>query len=153
MRVDITSIVPASTACSIGTSVPSILINANANGCGNGCFSDGSAIHVQPTTVPPGPTSTNSAGADAPVRGSYSRGGQEVRAAILLAINLPSRNAVRNGPTNGPVVRVYGYSSVLTVSMVSLTAKVEHVCAGAAEWRCRRWCLVPWGVGRTAGIE
>ena len=31
---------------------------------------------------------------------------------------------------NGPVVRVYGYSSVLTVSIVSLTAKVEHVCAG-----------------------
>ena len=38
----------------------------------------------------------------------------------------------------GPVVRVYGYSSVLTVLMVSLTAKVDHVCPGGGEWDALR---------------
>jgi hypothetical protein len=31
-------------------------------------------------------------------------------------------------------VRVYGYSSVLTVSIVSLTAKVDHVLRPGGEW-------------------
>ena len=49
---------------------------------------DGSATHVHPTTVPPGPTSTNSAGAVAPVSGSYSSGGQKRAAADLVGDQL-----------------------------------------------------------------
>ena len=43
---------PASTACSSGTSAPSSLISAQANGRSSGCPSSGSGCQVHDSTVP-----------------------------------------------------------------------------------------------------
>src|SRR5204863_1113241 len=72
--VDILSMLPASTACTIAVSAPSGVMSANANGRSRGCFGVGWSTHVHDPTVAPGPTSTSSLNAS-PVLGSYSSGG------------------------------------------------------------------------------
>ena len=97
---------PASTTCSIVVSAPSSLISAQAKGCVSGCPSSGCAIQVQLMTVPPGPTSTNSAGG-AKVTGSYSNGGACTFPSAPRAprIRRPAR-AVMNWLSVGPSERV-----------------------------------------------
>ena len=46
MPVDILSMLPASTACTIAVSAPSGVTSANANGWSSGCFGVGSSTHV-----------------------------------------------------------------------------------------------------------
>ena len=53
MPVDILSMLPASTACTIAVSAPSGVTSANANGRSSGCFGVGASTHVHDPTVPP----------------------------------------------------------------------------------------------------
>ena len=97
---------PASTACSIAVSAPSSRISAQANGSASGWPASGLGTHDQVVTVPPGPTSTSSAGG-AKVTGSYSNGGACTRPSAPRAPRMrrPAR-AVMNWLSVGPSERV-----------------------------------------------
>ncbi len=95
-----------SRACRKGTSAPSRMTRAKANGRSNGWSFTGSGTQVHDVTVPTEATSTNSVVASC-VSGSNSRGGtttfpEEVRPPTTT----PSRRPERNRPMTGPVERV-----------------------------------------------
>ena len=61
-----------------------------------------SATHVHDSTVPAGPTSTNSWGSSAPVAGSHSMGGTSTASWQRMPRICFSVRAVMNAPTTGP---------------------------------------------------
>ncbi len=110
--------VPASTACSNGVVAPSRRTSAKAKGWSSGCCSDGVTTHVHDSTVPAGPTSTNSWGSSAPVAGSHSMGGTSTASPQRMPRIRFSVRAVMNAPTTGPRDRLYGNVMVLSMNRV-----------------------------------
>ena len=95
-----------SSACSSGTSAPSRVTSANANGRSKGWPATGSGTQVHEVTVPAGETSTKSSVCWW-VTGSYSGGGTTTRPSEVRApTTWPSRSPVRKRPSTGPTERV-----------------------------------------------
>lgn len=95
-----------SRACRSGTSAPSRVTSAKANGRSNGWSFTGSGTQVQDVTVPTEETSTNSVVASW-VTGSNSSGGTTTwPAEVRPPTTTPSRRPERKRPTTGPVDRV-----------------------------------------------
>ena len=81
-------------------------MKAKANGRSSGCCSDGVGTQVHDSTVPAGPTSTNSWGSSAPVAGSHSIGGTRTASPLRMPRIRFSVRAVMNAPTTGPSDRL-----------------------------------------------
>ncbi len=106
MPVDTSSGEATSSACSSGTSAPSRVTNAKANGRSSGWPATGSGTQVHEVTVPVSETSTKSSTARW-VTGSNSGGGTTTRPSeVRPPTTTPSRSPVRKRPSTGPVERV-----------------------------------------------
>ena len=127
--VDIASIEPASTACIIAVSAPSSFTSANANGFAVGACRSARSPRPTISTTPPGPDGDEIGRVERVAGIGVPLGGWHQHPAVGRADpeDLPSRKPVRNGPTTGPRVRVYGNSMTWVEIGRSATAGVEHI--------------------------
>ncbi len=154
MPVDILSMLPASTACTIAVSAPSGVTSANANGWSSGCFGVGSATHVHEPTVPAGPTSTSSLELVAGVRVVLERrdqhlavGGLDAEDPVLLE---PGQECADHGSER---TRIRELESALDDARCAHALETNHPAASAASSASARLSTLPTDVSGSASTS